>query len=124
MKPRFYRLFRSAEPSAPTRGTVAVLVLVTALVTGLGVQRVRARHEVIRLGYQLSKATEDVRQLREARRQLELERATLTNPERIRALAAAMGMLPVPPDQIRVVPASPARRAVALGEPRRQEDRR
>ena len=104
MKPRVYHLFRPADPAPRTRGTIAVLLLIAVLATALAVQKVRSRHEVIRLGYQLSKATEDVRQLREVRRQLELERATLTNPERIRALAAALGLTTVPPDQIRVVP--------------------
>lgn len=101
---RIYRLFRSSEPAAPTRGMVMTLVLVACLATGVAVQRVRARHEVVRLGYELSKADEEVHALREKRRELELERATLTNPERIRALASGLGMQPVPPDQIRVVP--------------------
>ncbi len=113
MKPRVYHLFRRAEPAQKVRGTIAVMLLVAVLITGLGVQRVRARHEVIRIGYQLSKATEEVRRLREIHRQLELERATLTSPERIRALATALGMAPVPPDQIRVVPAG--RRVAARG---------
>lgn len=102
MKPR-YRLFRMTS-SAPRSGrTIAVMTLVAVLGTALAVQRVRARHEVVRLGYELSRANEDVRALREGARRLELERATLTNPERINTLAAAMGMAPAAADVIRVV---------------------
>lgn len=106
MKPPVYHRFRRTRSAPPTRNTVAMMVLIAALLTGIGIQRVRARHEVIRAGYELTAATDEVRTLREARRQLEIERATLANPARIRALATALGMQPVPPDQIRVVPAS------------------
>jgi cell division protein FtsL len=41
--------------------------------------------------------------LREERRQLELEHATLSSPERIRRLATRLGMTPVAPDRIRVI---------------------
>jgi cell division protein FtsL len=102
MKPRVYDLFQKS--SAPrSRRTIAIMVLVAALGTALAVERVRARHEVVTLGYQLSRANEDVRTLREAGRRLELERATLTNPQRINTLAAAMGMAPAAADAIRLV---------------------
>jgi cell division protein FtsL len=108
VKPRVYRLFRT-ETAAPRSGrTITVMVLVTAIATALAVMRVQARHDVVRLGYQLSKENEEVRQLREGERKLELERATLTNPARINTLAAAMGMLPAPAAAIRVVPKAPA----------------
>ena len=79
------------------------MIVIAALVTALAVQRVRARHEIVTLGYRLSRATEEVRHQRELRRRLELERATLTSPERIRGLATSLGMVPAPPDKIRVV---------------------
>ena len=68
--------------------------------------RVRAasrQHEVLRLGYQLAKRSDNVKSLKEARRRLELERATLTAPDRIRRLATELGMTPVAPDRIRVI---------------------
>jgi len=92
------------------------MTLVAAFGTGLAVQRVRARHEVVRLGYQLSRANEDVRALRESGRRLELERATLTNPERINTLAAAMGMAPASAEVIRVVRPEPAEPAPTVSE--------
>jgi cell division protein FtsL len=107
MKPRVYRLFRTASTAPSSRRTITVMVLVATIATGLAVMRVRSRHDVVRLGYQLSKANEDVRHLREAERKLELERATLTNPARINTLAAAMGMVPAPAASIRLLHPDP-----------------
>jgi cell division protein FtsL len=104
VKPRVYRLFRTETAAPPSRRTITVMVLVAAIATALAVVRVQSRHDVVRLGYQLSKQNEEVRQLRETERKLELERATLTNPARINTLAAAMGMAPAPAAAIRVVP--------------------
>ena len=82
---------------------VVALVLVAALLTIIGIIRVKREHEVLRLGFQLSKQSEHVRKLRETKRQLEVELSTLTSPERISRLAEQLGMEPVPPDRIRVV---------------------
>jgi cell division protein FtsL len=112
MKRRVYRLFRTASAAPRSRRTITVMTLVAVIATGLAVARVRSRHQVVQLGYQLSRANEDVRQLREASRRLELERATLTNPARINTLAAAMGMVPAPADAIRVVRQAPGVAAV------------
>jgi cell division protein FtsL len=106
-QPRFYHLFRLTSSAPRSRRTIAIMTLVAALGTGLAVERVRSRHEVVRLGYQLSRANAEVRGLREGGRRLELERATLTNPERINTLAAAMGMQPASADVIRVVAPEP-----------------
>jgi cell division protein FtsL len=103
MKPRLYALMHTAEPAPGDRKLIGVMILIATLITALAVQRVRARHQIIALGYQLSRATEEVKVEREQRRRLELERATLTSPERIRALATGLGMIPVPPDRIRVI---------------------
>lgn len=103
MSHRVYQLLRSSSPSPAGRGVIALMVAVAALCTTLAIARVRARHEIVALGYDLSRAGEKVRELREVRRKLEVERATLANPERVRALATELGMVPVPADQIRVV---------------------
>jgi cell division protein FtsL len=58
---------------------------------------------VLRLGYELARKSEQVHQLREARRELQLELASLSAPDRIRRLAAQLGMRPVSPDRIRVI---------------------
>lgn len=105
MKPRMYALFHPADPVGGERKLIGVMVVVAALITALALQRVRGRHQIIDLGYRLSRATEEVRGEREQRRRLELERATLTNPDRIRTLATQLGMISVPPDRIRVITA-------------------
>ena len=86
---------RARSPS----GVCSMAVLITAIC----VIRVTHQHEVLRLGLKLSKSSERVRTLREVRRQLELEHATLTAPDRVRRLALQLGMAPVAPDAIRIV---------------------
>ena len=99
-----YRMFRRADGDAPSvRLVVIVMVIAAVLITGICVIRVTRQHEVLRLGLQLSKSSERVRTLREVRRQLELEHAMLTAPDRVRGLALQLGMAPVAPDSIRVV---------------------
>jgi cell division protein FtsL len=106
-----YRIFKRADGEAPSvRLVVVVMVVLALLFTGIGVIRVTRQHEVLRLGLKLSKASDEVRRLREARRQLELELATLSAPDRIRRLALSLGMAPVAPDRIRVVGAKPSRK--------------
>jgi len=108
---RIYRLFRrELGPAQPVRSAIIALIIAAIVVTAFAVVQVGRRHEVVRLGYALSKASERLRVAEEQNRRLELERATLTAPERIRALALGLGMGPTPPDQIRVVHAPQAAR--------------
>jgi cell division protein FtsL len=108
-----YRIFKRAEGAASVRSVVIAMVLVACVITAIGVIRVSRQHEVLQLGLQLSRESEHVRQLEEVRRRLELERSTLTAPDRIRRLATALGMTPVAPDRIRIIDAPPAKK-VAL----------
>jgi cell division protein FtsL len=96
-------MFKRAEGAASVRSVVIAMIIVAVTLTGVGVVRVSRQHEVLRLGYQLAKRSDDVKSLKEARRRLELERATLTAPDRIRRLATELGMTPVAPDRIRVI---------------------
>ncbi len=96
-----YRMFKRAEDAAPVRTAVAAMIVLACTLTAVGVIRVARQHEVLQLGYRLSRESEQLRELREARRRLELERATLTAPDRIRRLATELGMTPVAPDKIR-----------------------
>jgi cell division protein FtsL len=99
-----YRFFQRADGTAPSvRSVVISMVLAAALLTAIGVVRVARQHEVLRLGFELSRASEQVGRMNEARRGLELELATLTAPDRIRRLAVQLGMAPVAPDRIRVL---------------------
>jgi cell division protein FtsL len=96
-------MFRRHGQAPSVRAAVIALVLAAICIVTAGVIRVRRQHEVISLGYQLSRKSEEVRRLREVRRQLELELATLSSPDRIRRLATQLGMTPVAPDRIRVI---------------------
>jgi cell division protein FtsL len=101
---RLYRLFR--RPLAlvpPARTAILAMVVATIAIVAIAVVQVARRHEVVQLGYALATASDRVREAEETHRLLELERATLTRPERIRELATALGMVPAPPDKIRVV---------------------
>ena len=98
-----YRFFQRADGSAASvRIVVIAMIALAAALTFVGIVRVTHQHEVLRLGFELSRKSETVRQLKEARRQLELEYATLTAPDRIRHLATQLGMEPVAPDRIRI----------------------
>jgi cell division protein FtsL len=115
-----YRIFQRAEGAAPSvRTVVTTLVVAAALLTTVGVIRVGRQHEVLRLGFELSRMSDRVSRMHEARRELELELATLTAPDRIRRLATQLGMSPVAPDRIRVVrlPAPLEPSAIAHPEP-------
>jgi len=99
-----YRIFQRADGDAPSvRLVVVAFVLAAALLTAIGVIRVTHQHEVLRLGFELSRRSEQVSKLHENRRRLELELATLAAPDRIRRLALQLGMTPVSPDRIRVL---------------------
>ena len=108
-----YRIFKRTDGTAASvRPVVIAMVIVAVLLTGLGVARVTRQHEVLRLGYKLDRQAEQVRRLTEMKRRLEVERATLTSPERIRRLATQLGMTTVAPDRIRIVEV-PHRKQVA-----------
>lgn len=107
-----YRIFKRAEGAAPVRSVVIAMALVAIMLTGLGIVRVTRQHDVLRLGYQLERQSAQVRQLREVKRRLEVELATLTAPDRIRRLATQLGMTTVEPDKIRIVDV-PHRKKVA-----------
>ena len=107
-----YRMFKRAEGAAPVRSIVVAIVLVTVMLTAVSIVRVSRQHDVLRLGFQLDRESELVRQQREVKRRLEVELATLTAPERIRKLATQLGMTTVAPDKIRIVDV-PNRKKVA-----------
>jgi cell division protein FtsL len=113
-----YRIFQRADGAAASvRTVVLALVVAAALVTSIGVIRVARQHEVLRLGFELSRRSEQLGRLHEERRQLELELATLAAPDRIRKLASQLGMMPISPDRIRLV-SRHVRAAQADGAPR------
>jgi cell division protein FtsL len=108
-----YRIFKRTDGTAASvRAVVVAMIILAVMGTGLGIARVTRQHEVLRLGYQLDREAEHLRKQTELRRRLEVERATLTAPDRIRRLATQLGMTTVPPDKIRILDV-PARKQVA-----------
>jgi cell division protein FtsL len=99
-----YRIFKRAGGEAHSvRSIVIAMVVIAVGLTTVGVISVQRQHQVLRLGFELSRESSHVLELREAKRRLELERATLTAPDRIRRLATQLGMAPVAPDHVRIV---------------------
>jgi len=86
-----------------SRGVVGLMIL-AGLLTGLGIRQVSDRRERMRLGYELSAASAELRRVSEENRRLRLEKSVLTDPDRIERLAANLGMVRPTTDQIRVVP--------------------
>jgi cell division protein FtsL len=82
---------------------VACLFLGAFAVLAMGLFRVHRRHQVIRVGYQLSERRAELRVLQEERNRLRLEESVLTNPGRIERLASSLGMIRPTPDQLRVI---------------------
>lgn len=95
------------------RIAVVAMIIFSLVVMGLGIAHVNRRQEVIRLGYELSKATDELTRQQEENRRLRLEKSALTNPERIRRLARSLGMSQPGPAQIRVIRAAPDKLASA-----------
>ena len=86
-----------------TRRTLALMLVGSLSLLGLGLLRVEQRHEIIRLGYQLSEARDELEQVRQEQNRLRLEETVLTNPGRIEKLASSLGMIRPKPDQLKVV---------------------
>ncbi|HUS30914.1 MAG TPA: cell division protein FtsL [Kofleriaceae bacterium] len=107
-----YRIFKRSDGAASVRSVVIAMALVACVLTGLGVVRVTRQHEVLALGYQLDREAEHLRQQKEINRRLQVELATQSSPDRVRRLAAQLGMTPVPPDRIRIIDV-PSRKKVA-----------
>lgn len=87
----------------PVRIAVIGMVVLALVLVTLGMAHVARRQQVIRYGYELSRALDELAREQEENRRLRLEKSTLTNPERIRRLAESLGMSPPGSDQIRVI---------------------
>ncbi|HOX42610.1 MAG TPA: hypothetical protein PK668_03380 [Myxococcota bacterium] len=93
--------------------------LVLVLLAAAAALQVRAKLSVVELGYALSQAARENRELLVEARELQVEVATLRSPRRLRKLAMEqMGLLERNPQQIiRLEQAAP--RKLALGQPAR-----
>jgi len=112
---------QAIKAPASLRAAVSCMLVVAVLATLIGVEHVARRQRVIRLGYQLTDAMAELRQLEEENRQLRLERSVLTNPARIERLALAMGLTSPASGQIRVI-SNPAEIAIAVPTRKKAQD--
>lgn len=113
----------SGKPSfslvALTRGVLPAVLFFAAL-AGLGILHVTGRVLVVDAGYKLSRLEAEGRELQREHQRLQLERATLTNPQRLETLArtqlsmsapASGTILTVPVPASGTVAAAPAAQA-------------
>lgn len=98
-RPEVARLI--AAPRA--RVAVACALIIAVIAGSIAIFHVSRRKEIVRIGYRLSDARQQLRDLREENRKLRLETSVLTNPARIERLARSLGMKRATPQQIRVV---------------------
>ena len=82
-----------------------VVVALSVGLVGVVLLHVWVRLQVVRLGYALSSATKLQGQLEQERRELTLELATLTSPERLETMARKrLGLVPPEKGQVIVLP--------------------
>ena len=103
MNRTYHLLQRAIGPAPAVRDAIIMMIVIAGLVTTLAIAQIARRHDVVRAGFELSDATTKLEELRARHRDLEVERAMLTDPARLRDLATQLGMVPARPDQIRVV---------------------
>jgi cell division protein FtsL len=94
------------------RGSVLLLVVMFAAVTGAALAHVSLRLGVVRLGYAIGAQTREHRALEQKHRKLQTELASLKRPDRIEAIAREkLGMTLPDPAHIRTL--RPGTQAVA-----------
>jgi cell division protein FtsL len=93
---------KAPHRAPPIKIALTGMAIVAIVLMSLGVAHVARQQEVIRLGYDLAKATEALTRAREENRRLRLEKSTLTSPERIQRLAESLGMRQAEHEQIRM----------------------
>ena len=85
------------------RQRIALMAVAAIAVIAIGSRKVARHHERVRIGYELTEARRLLRSVEEDNRRLRLEVSILVSPERIKTLAAALGMRRPDPQQIRVI---------------------
>ena len=84
------------------KSALAALLVMFVSVTAAALAHVSLRMTVVRLGYEMSAAAREHRQLREENRRLRVERSLLRDPARIERLARdKLGMRYPEPTQVK-----------------------
>jgi cell division protein FtsL len=89
------------------RGVVLLWLIAVAAAAASFLVHLTLRFENVRLGYDVGKARHEQRVLQEVRRVLSLEAATLSQPDRIEAVARALEMEQPKPEQITMMLGGP-----------------
>lgn len=95
---------RIAPAEAVRRGGAWLPVLLSCAVIGVALLLVWQRLRVVHLGYVLSTATKLERRLEQEHRELSLELATLTSPERLETMARRLKLREPEKGQVVVLP--------------------
>ena len=93
----------SSQPVTNSRDLLLPILLSCALV-GVALLLVWQRLRVVQLGYEFSTTTKLEQRLEQENRELRLELATLTSPERLEAMAQRLGLREPRKGQVVVVP--------------------
>lgn len=94
------------QPTQPVKNNQDRLlaVLLSCALVGVALLLVWQRLRVVQLGYVLSTTTKLERRLEQENRELKLELATLTSPERLEAMARRLGLREPKKGQVVVLP--------------------
>lgn len=95
----------AAARSGPRRRHLLILSTLVLGLVALTLLHVWLRLQVVYMGYVLSTTTKLQNQLEQENRQLKVEIATLTSPERLQAMARSrLGLMPPQKGQVIVLP--------------------
>lgn len=92
------------------RIAVVAIIAIAVFAAFVAIAEIKHHHRLIKLSYELSGATVELRRAEEENRRLRLERSLLLAPERIERLAGELGMIRPRPSQIRKLSAEVATR--------------
>lgn len=98
------------------RITLAAIIAVAAFIAFVAISEVKHHHQLVKLSYELSEVTAQLREAEEENRRLRLERSMLLAPDRIERLAGELGMVRPEPSQIHELSGE---RSAALDRPSR-----
>jgi len=103
---RFYRLTRPLVLRLSPVKRLLILVGAALLLGAIAMMVVQRRQRIVHYGYELSRLVKERDALAEDIRGLQVERAVLAAPDRVRRLALELGMQPPQTDNVTTVPYS------------------
>jgi len=101
---RFYRLTRPLVSRLSPAKRLLIMVGVALLLGAMAMLAVQRRQRIVHYGYDLSRLVKERDALAEDLRALQVERAVLAAPDRVRRLAQALGMRPPATNEVLAVP--------------------